>query len=288
MVEILLATYNGEKYLEDQLESLLAQTFTEWVALIHDDGSRDRTLAILKQYCQRYPEKFLLIDDGICFGNARDNFAHLLQHSGADYIMFCDQDDVWLPEKIAKTYDAMATLQKRYGQEMPLLVHTDLEVVDESLNTIAKSMFAYQGLPTSINSLMQILAQNTVTGCTLMLNKAAVQVTLPVDQKALMHDWWAAAKVIQNQGKVELVQEALVLYRQHSSNAIGSQTPNMKATIKKVLNYWGCEQSLSKNLWAQAITVDPSVSYWQLLFNKAFLYARSFLQSKYQAMQKFF
>jgi len=94
MIEILLATYNGEKFLQEQLDSILHQTFQDWRIVAHDDGSTDATLEILQQFQLEHPSKIHILDDGLSFGSARDNFEHLMKHAAADYIMLCDQDDV--------------------------------------------------------------------------------------------------------------------------------------------------------------------------------------------------
>ena len=106
MIYILLATYNGEEYIKEQIESLLHQTYQHWTLIIHDDNSSDNTVNIIKEYVKKYPEKIIFIDDDISTGGAKENFAYLLNKidKNFDYLMFCDQDDVWLNNRIKLFY----------------------------------------------------------------------------------------------------------------------------------------------------------------------------------------
>ena len=106
MVNIILATYNGEKYIEQQLLSLMAQTYTKWKCIIHDDGSKDKTVKIIKKY-QKLDSRFVLIEDKISNKNAGKNFLHTLKFGKADYFCFCDQDDIWLDNKLQKLVNAI-------------------------------------------------------------------------------------------------------------------------------------------------------------------------------------
>tara|TARA_R110001583_G_scaffold118774_1_gene270238 strand:+ start:5208 stop:6035 length:828 start_codon:yes stop_codon:yes gene_type:complete len=258
MIQILLATFNGAKYLEVQLDSLLAQTYNSWTLLVHDDGSEDQTFDILKAYQRKYPDIIEILEDGLIFGNARDNFTHLITNATSEYVMFCDQDDVWLPEKIEKTVAKMQVLERLYAG-LPIVVHTDLVVVDESLHSIAPSMFEYQGLDKSINSLLQILAKNSVTGCTMMVNQQAIAVSLPILSSAVMHDWWIAANVIKQQGVVEFIDEPLIRYRQHSSNSVGAKKQSIFTFVNRCFTY-AFHQETRVKVWNQAKAIQPNLN----------------------------
>ena len=124
-VAILMATYNGEKYLSEQIESIINQTFTDWVLYIHDDGSTDGTLEIIKKYVKIYPKKIILIQ-GERTGGAKFNFFSLMDKVTAEYIMFSDQDDWWLPDKINKTLEKCIKIEN--GQkDTPVVVFTDFK-----------------------------------------------------------------------------------------------------------------------------------------------------------------
>ncbi|MDX2007810.1 MAG: glycosyltransferase family 2 protein [Meiothermus sp.] len=231
-VEILLATYNGAKYLEAQLESLFSQTFQHWRILARDDGSSDGTVEILRDFVERYPQRLEIIKDGQLGLGAKGNFARLMQHSRAPYVMFCDQDDIWLPNKIEQTLGAMLTLEATIGRQTPILVCTDLAVVDGNLQAIAPSLAAYQHLePASGQPWKKLLVQNFVTGCTVMINQALCERAMPIPPEAKMHDWWLGL-VAGVFGHLEYIPTATLLYRQHGSNDTGAAAWNL-ATIRR-------------------------------------------------------
>ena len=144
MIEILLATYNGEKYLEEQLASIENQTYKNWRLRVHDDQSVDATWRILKDFQKKHGEEKVILKKNIpASGGSKNNFIGLIQASDADYMMCCDQDDVWHKDKIEKTYRRMRQMEKRYGKDLPLLVYTDLKVVDSDLNEIVRNSTAF-------------------------------------------------------------------------------------------------------------------------------------------------
>ena len=104
-VDILLATYNGERFLQKQIDSILQQTYSNFTIYIRDDGSKDGTIKIIKDYAQKYPNKILFIEDILGNLGVTQNFNELMKYSSANYIAFSDQDDIWLPQKIEKSFD---------------------------------------------------------------------------------------------------------------------------------------------------------------------------------------
>lgn len=222
MIDILMATHNGEAYLRQQIDSILSQSNQEWQLLIRDDGSQDNTVDIIEEYVVRYPEKIRLIrDDGRRLGTSL-NFGRLLDYSHAKYVMFSDQDDIWLPKKIELTMKVMQAAEEQYGNS-PILVHTDLKVVDSNLSLIADSLWRYQKFsPEFSNDLNSLMVQNVVTGCAMMMNKKARDVSIPLPEEAIMHDWWIAIRVAM-EGKIVYVSVPSVLYRQHSKNKVGAE-----------------------------------------------------------------
>lgn len=235
MIDILLATYNGEKYLGAQLESIAAQTYQDWCLLIHDDGSCDNTVSVICDFQERYPDKVRFIVDGIVSGGAKNNFSHLMSFSTASYIMFCDQDDVWLEDKIELTLSEMLK-QESIHPGKPLLVHTDLKVVDDELELLSESMFAQQRiLSGNGNCLSCTLASNVVTGCTMMINSLARDVSFPIPQGAIMHDWWIAIMVLNAGGELSVLENPTILYRQHVGNVVGSKQINFNYYLNKTL-----------------------------------------------------
>lgn len=237
MIDILMATYNGEQYIAEQLDSLLNQTFTNWQLIVHDDGSVDNTINIIKQYIENYPDKICLIDDGIRTGGAKNNFLHVMQFSKAPYIMFCDQDDVWLPNKIELTYKAMIEHEKQKGEKVPLLVHTDLCVVDSKLNIIAPSMIDYQKLrPDNGSEIILLAIENCITGCTMMVNRTLLNISLKMPNHAMMHDWWMGLMALQHRGTIKFLNISTLLYRQHEVNTVGAKKVTYFFYLKKIFS----------------------------------------------------
>jgi len=236
-IYILLATYNGEKYLREQLDSLFRQTYQNWILWIHDDNSEDNTVNIIKEYKKKYPDKIIFLDDNVSTGGAKENFAYLLNSidDNFDYLMFCDQDDVWLEDKIEVTLNKMLELEKE-NPDKPILVHTDLKVVDDKLNIISDSMFKYQKV--NLNNqydLKKLVVENVVTGCTMMLNKKLVNIVKEIPKEAVMHDWWIAIMTLKMEGIIYFLNKSTVLYRQHSLNIVGARKIGFLYYFKKLL-----------------------------------------------------
>ena len=222
-IAILMATYNGEHFLQEQIESILDQSYTDWSLFIHDDGSSDGTNAIIDDYVVRYPEKIFRVSGASC-GCARDNFFFLMREVEADFYMFCDQDDVWMPEKVRKTYISMQDID--CGSN-PALVFTELSVVDENRTVIAESMSDYQNLNCRDLSLNRLLIQNAVTGCTMMVNRALRDMMLKYNhiENIKMHDWWGGI-IAAAFGEILFIDEPTIWYRQHEDNSVGAQNDN--------------------------------------------------------------
>ena len=226
-VAILLGTYNGEKYLEEQLRSLEQQTFRNFRCFIHDDGSGDRTPAIAESFAERHPDRFVYLGSSRT-GGAKYNFMFLLRHVRAEYIMFCDQDDVWLPEKVEKTLRAMRKAEKETARgqaRLPICVYSDLMVVDSSLNVLNRSFYAYRSSDPEKTGLLDLLYQNVAPGCAMMINGSLRRLALAggeVEDRIRMHDWLLIL-LARCCGEVVFIAEPLILYRQHEDNAIGVQ-----------------------------------------------------------------
>lgn len=233
-IEILLATCNGAAYLSALLDSLLAQTYGNWRLVIRDDGSTDDTPRIIGKYLANHPDRVsILRDKGETLGPC-GNFARLLHHSKADYTMFCDQDDVWLPEKIELTMARMREMESLYGEDTPIMVHTDLRVVDGNLKPLSDSLWRYQTTDPDATALNRLLVQNVATGCTVMINRALRELALPIPVEARMHDWWLAL-VAAVFGRIGHVAQPTILYRQHGRNDSGAAPMGAVAALGKLL-----------------------------------------------------
>lgn len=223
-VDILLATHQGETYLEAQLDSLLAQTWPNIRIIVSDDGSTDGTLRILQNYARRYPGKFEVLDNPQRPGGVVSNFNRLASASTAPYVCFCDQDDLWLPDRVAAGVRAIQEVERRHpGLDLPIMAHSDLALIDRDGNLIDPSMWRFQHLdPATASVPARILTQNVVTGCTMTANRAALRQACPVPLEAVMHDWWLAVWC-SGRGVVVTLPQAFVQYRQHANNTVGAK-----------------------------------------------------------------
>lgn len=222
MIAILLGTYNGNLYLREQLDSLYKQTIQDFHIYIRDDGSVDETKAIIKEYAADHPN-ITVLDDTKGNVGTKQNFELLLSFAQADYYMFCDQDDVWLPDKTEQTLNKMHQMENQYGN-IPLLVHTDLQVVDKNLQLIHNSFWEYSNINPEIvdKNIYCMGISNSVTGCTVMINEKAKKEVLPFPEQIFMHDAWIAIKVMKS-GKIDYIKDARIKYRQHTNNVLGAQ-----------------------------------------------------------------
>lgn len=217
-VDILMAAYNGEKYIAEQIESIINQSYEGWTLNIRDDASTDNTRVIVRQYVRKYPDKIRLFTNMENSGSPKSNFFELIKNSDADVIFTCDQDDIWEKDKIE------ITLKKFENTDKPLLVHSDLTVIDDENRVIYPSMIKAQHINPSRSLLNQLLVQNIVTGCTMAFNRALADIL--VEPELLpVHDWWIAA-VASVFGSIKFIDKPTIKYRKHGNNACGPQNMN--------------------------------------------------------------
>jgi glycosyltransferase involved in cell wall biosynthesis len=227
-IDIILATYNGERFVQRQIESVLDQMHDGCRLLIRDDGSTDGTLALVRQLVRQCPDRIVLLDNGEEKLGACGSFGRLLESSNADYVALCDQDDVWLSGHLSLPLERIRAVEQSFGVATPVLAHTDLAVVDENLQAMAPSFWAYSHLDAVRGSrLNRLLVQNVVTGCATMMNRALVRRACPIPTAAPMHDWWLAL-VASAFGRIEAIPEKTILYRQHSKNRLGATRYNWR------------------------------------------------------------
>lgn len=223
-VNILMATYNGEKFLAQQIESIQKQTFKEWNLLIRDDGSSDETCDIIRNFTAK--------DSRIRFINENEHhnlgviksFFTLVNYEVADFYFFSDQDDVWLPEKLSVSLEAA----KHKASDVPLLVYTDLKVVNQELNILQDSMIRAQSHHAN-TTLLPELTENTVTGGTMMINHALAEKWFTPND-ILMHDWFLAL-LAASLGEIIYLDLPTQLYRQHDNNVLGARTMDKRFKI---------------------------------------------------------
>ncbi len=235
-VAILLATYNGEKYLEEQLKSIANQTFKNFMCYIHDDNSSDSTKIIVRKYIKKYPDNFCLMEyDGGHgpIGNFMSLSRYVRNNTNEPYIFFSDQDDYWYPTKIEKQ---MKFLKKNKNEKMPFLVYCDQEIVDGDLKLISKSGMKYSKRIAGIDdSFKELVFENCAAGCTMAFNRALLEVAVDyaVETDIPMHDWWFML-VARCCGDIGYVNESLMKYRQHGANTLGADN---KVLAEKVRRY---------------------------------------------------
>ena len=220
-IEVVLPTYNGAFYLEAQLASIHAQTLRPIRVLLRDDGSSDGTPALLQVLQQRYGAWLQVLPADGNLGCAA-NVNRLLEATSAPFVALADQDDLWLPQKLEQALALMQQLERHHGAATPLLVHSDLELVDEAGAPLGCTYLQRQRLDPQRTASVDLALTNVVTGCTALLNRALVAQALPIPPQALMHDWWLAL-VASAFGQIALLEQPTVLYRQHGGNVLGAQ-----------------------------------------------------------------
>ncbi len=234
-IAILMATYNGEKYLGEQIDSLLAQTYKDWHLYIHDDGSTDNTQAILREYAKKHSNIHILGYESQ--KGAMRNFLSLLQRVEADYYMFCDQDDVWLKEKVELSFKEMKRQEAAF-QGKPIIVYTDLYVTDAALNITCNSFWQEICLyPEFITTFDEMAASTAITGCAMLFNRQVKDSVVFPATHATMHDAWITACTLRKNGKIFPIFQQMVYYRQHEDNCVGSDDLNHIDLAYRIRNF---------------------------------------------------
>ena len=221
-IAILLTTYNGSQFLKEQIDSLVAQTYQHWQLYVRDDQSEDETPRLLTALAETEPRIHILRDPQK--RGAKHGFMWLLQQVDAPFYMFCDHDDVWLPDKIELSMKAMQAQPD--AATLPFIVCTDAELADAQLHTLSPSYWKHkQYRQDMFNDKYYHLFYNYILVCTMLFNRQARQVALPYPTDTAMHDSWLAASVLWNGGRILPVNIPLMRYRQHSGNTIGAPQP---------------------------------------------------------------
>lgn len=234
-LSIALCTYNGEKHLPEQLESISRQTCLPDELVVCDDCSTDATLAILESFAKSAHFTTRIFNNGENLGPSR-NFAKAISLCQGEWIFLCDQDDRWLPDKIRISSKKLKQMEETFGQNVPLMVHTDAIVADEELQEIYSPLWALQhSFPEKGHQLAKLLNQNLVTGCTAVLNRALCDKALPISEQAVMHDWWLAL-VAASFGQIGIIPESTIIYRQHGQNDTGAKSWGLTKAMALLLN----------------------------------------------------
>lgn len=232
LVSIAMAAYNGERFIEQQLRSILSQTISEVEIVVSDDLSTDKTREIVKKLQPLGTIK--LVENTSRLGVIK-NFENALSHCTGRYVGFADQDDVWLPQKVEKSLALMYQLEAEHGTEMPLLVFTDARVVDEQLQTMSESYLGLKKLNPSHVKLTHLLVENVPTGCTMLMNRALVEKVQFIPKEVTMHDVFVSLTAACF-GKMGYLNEPTLLYRQHNLNVLGLGTKSNWAVLMTTLS----------------------------------------------------
>lgn len=230
-IAVAMSTYNGELYIKEQINSILQQKNVKVDLFIRDDGSKDKTLEILKSYAKKWNNIHVIKGDNLGVGNS---FMELLYSIGCeyDYYAFADQDDVWLPDKLSQG------IVKIKDSDIPLLYVSNQILVDKNLNRLRMRFEVPPGI-----SYKQILCNNSVSGCTMVWNKELQELLIDINRrptadllKNRIHDVWVVmvASVV---GKIIYDKNSCILYRQHENNVVGVKKNSIiKQWIKKLMD----------------------------------------------------
>jgi glycosyltransferase involved in cell wall biosynthesis len=235
-IDVLISSFNGSNYIEDQIFSILNQRFDSISIIVRDDGSTDSTFNKIKKIARQKNERIYLIKGFSENIGITKSYNILLDESRAQYICLSDQDDVWKKDKMSRSFDAMRKLERIHGEETPILIHTDLTVTDSNLRKLHSSFIKYRGINPHKKELNYLLVQNNVTGCTMMLNKALKERAMPIPEDACVHDWWIAL-VACLFGVIGYLNHPTVYYRQHRWNRIGAREYGFPYLMKRIIEY---------------------------------------------------
>lgn len=217
-VDILLSTFNGEAFLPEQLDSLLDQSHSDWRLTVRDDGSCDRTWEILREYSDR--DSRIQVRDERDHLGFQHSFGRLLENAATDSLYFlCDQDDVWPRDRLKRMIEAFVAAEEISPPDTPLLLHSDLSVIDADTHPVAPSLHGASGTGhVANNSLGCLITQNFVTGCSALFNNALRELAVPIPEEAAGHDWWLAL-LAASLGHIHYLDQPLIAHRRHQTNA---------------------------------------------------------------------
>ncbi|MBW5810718.1 glycosyltransferase family 2 protein [Yersinia kristensenii] len=261
-IDIVLATYNGEKYISEQISSILNMNgFSDLIKkiIICDDNSNDRTLSIIESMVPS--EKLIILKNKNKnnYGPVK-NFERGILYSNAEFVMLSDQDDVWDANKLSIYLTAISSMDR----EKPILVFSDLEVVDAELNTLSSSFLAHQSIPPSwVSDINNILIQNAAPGCTMLFNRQLVEKALPLSENCIMHDWWLLL-VAKQLGNVFFINNRLIKYRQHGKNQVGAKKNGL---LQIICNFGKLKNIASKNLAKTIAQMNDFSSKFEYVLN---------------------
>jgi len=239
-VDILLSVYNGGKYLQQQLQSLVLQTHHQWLLYIRDDGSNDDSIEIIKLFKEENPARVRLITDQKGNIGYSASFTELLKHSMSDYIMFCDQDDIWYPSKITE----LLLNVKREEEMQPgkaILAFSDLDVLNDRMEVVTTFNRYFKFNKEVVGS--DFFLRNYIPGCNMFFNRALLKHVFETDNVIGYYDYWLVL-VCASIGNIIYIDKSLMQYRLHPNNAIGLKMENepllkrINMSVKTCMKYY--------------------------------------------------
>lgn len=238
-VNVLLSAYNGMGYIEEQIESVLSQVGVDVVLYIRDDGSTDHTLEIIERFQLSHPN--ISVFSGGNIGYVKSFFALLSNADcSADFFAFCDQDDIWLPEKLASAVELISGR----NSDRPVMYFSRTEYVNHKLEHLAYSVM----LDESRIGYKNALVQNVATGCTVVFNASArALVVSRVPTYCLVHDWWVYL-VVGAFGEVIYDPRSFIRYRQHAGNAIGASGSFLEIYKRRIVRFFESKSNVRVSL----------------------------------------
>jgi len=259
-VDIVLATFNGEEFLPQLLNSIVSQDYVNWQLYIADDLSEDRTCEILTEY------KNKSVNINVSFNDKNkgviNNFEYLLKKTRSKYLMFCDQDDLWFPDKISKTINKLLELEKSVKTGTPLLVYSDAIIIDKNDNIVNDSFWHCAKINPQRNKINNLLLRNIVTGCTMGLNRELLEMATPFPIGIKMFDWWLAL-VASVFGEMSYIEVPLLKYRLHQNNTVGIKNKSIYTFIRKLF-----KGSFDPNLFHK--NINELINQAKQFYNKYF------------------
>ena len=238
-VSVVITTYNGEKYLREQLDSIYNQTLIPNEVLVVDDVSTDGTLLILEDYHQKKGLKYLINDKQL---GVNKNFEKAIKNSTGNYVALCDQDDVWLPNKIEVSLSKLREIENN----MPACVSSQCINVDKNLNVLTQPAKLKKD---TFGCKATLFLKGVSQGCSLMLNRKLVDAIQNIPSNGVMYDFYISA-VAACIGEKYNISKPLMYYRHHESNVIARERKRKKSFFKKILN--------RLNIWKNSTLFDSN------------------------------
>lgn len=244
-ISVALCTCEGSLFLAAQLESLAKQTVLPKELVIYDDASTDSTVELAKRFAKDAPFKVHISINSKRLG-VINNFSRAIVKCSGKYIALCDQDDIWYPNRLEVSLKAVVKAEIKADAPVPVLVHSDMTIVNEDNQIIADSYMDERKIRNVTDDrLGTLIVQNYLTGNTMMFNDQLKEIALPIPRQAIMHDWWLAL-VAAASGEIVYIKRPTVYYRQHQHNVIGLSKFISMNSLKKIIDKQNKDLDLAK------------------------------------------